>query len=140
MTERKPDFYVLKRAGLDGVPEWFTYDTDGHVWDYQHTLRHRFVTQTDAAGVAKKYGGSIVPVFCTTRKAEPKMRERSSSWVLKRLAEGKVVLALDLFHRFDAQEGIIENFVQGKWLQDVHGFCTSGRVLCRIAKTEEVPT
>lgn len=38
MTDRKPDFYVVKREGLDGAPEWFTFDADGHVWDYQLTL------------------------------------------------------------------------------------------------------
>lgn len=26
MTDRKPDFYVVKREGLDGAPEWFTYE------------------------------------------------------------------------------------------------------------------
>jgi hypothetical protein len=91
MTVRKPDFYVMKREGLDGVPEWFTFDADGHVWDYQLTLRHRFVTEADAAKIAKKYGGRVVPVFCTSKRAEPKMRGHSFSWALARMKEGKRV-------------------------------------------------
>jgi len=91
MTDRKPDFYVLKRIGLDDVPEWFTFDADGHVWDYQLTMRHRFVTEDDAAKIAKKYGGSVVPVFCTSKRTEPKMRGHSFSWALARMKEGKRV-------------------------------------------------
>lgn len=150
MTDRKPDFYVVKREGLDGAPEWFTFDADGHVWDYQLTLRHRFVTEADAAKIAKKYGGSVAPVCCTSKRAEPKMRERSSSWVLKRLAEGKVVVVVGNLenrrcpvwvYRFHIEDGAVEYRLlngSGEWGRSA-GFAGEGTVMCRIARPSEVP-
>lgn len=142
MTDRKPDFYVVKREGLDGAPEWFTFDADGHVWDYQLTLRHRFVTEADAATMAKKYGGRVVPVFCTSKRAEPKMRERSSAWVLKRLAEGKVVVhhrsGIELMYRFcDGQIQYYDDSLK-RWKASA-GIGDDNGCTARIARPSEVP-
>lgn len=151
MTKRKPDFYVVKREGLDGIPEWFTFDADGHVWDYQLMLRHRFVTEADAAKIAKKYGGSVTPVCCTSKRAEPKMRERSSAWVLKRLAEGKVLyrprheagslMFSETLIRWEPVDGMIEFCVPGEmvWSSKRGQLCFDGKILCRIARPSEVP-
>ena len=147
MTDRKPDFYVVKREGLDGAPEWFTYEADGHVWDYQLTLRHRFVTEADAAKIAKKYTGRVIPVYCTSKRAEPKMRERSPSWVLKRLAEGKVVVSksndnTDFFYRFNQSALCIEVEYGSGWERSAQMVCfdrTTKAMLCRLARPSEVP-
>lgn len=144
MSDRKPDFYVVKREGLDGVPEWFTFDADGHVWDYQSTMRHRFVTRVEAASVAKKYGGRVIPVFCTSKRAEPKMRERSSAWVLKRLADGKALICrtdsgVNYPYRFNLHTGHSQTYLLGKWVNCAMPSVVDGKAVCRIAYPSEAP-
>lgn len=85
MTDRKPDFWVIKSNSAD-----MGYFERPGVWTRNKKTRARFSTEGEAIAVA--YTGRVVPVYCTSKRAEPKMRERSSSWVLKRLAEGKVVM------------------------------------------------
>lgn len=141
MTDRKPDFYVVKRTrGRD--TQWLCGET---YWSVFVWKRHRFATQTDAMSYTA-HGGRVVPVFCTSKRAEPKMRERSSAWVLKRLAEGKVLVikwaSTELVHRFLGGTGAIQYFsVAANGWKNSQFVCHdgSGRVFCRIARPSEVP-
>lgn len=84
MTDRKPDFWVIKSNGAD-----MGYFERPGVWTRNKKTRARFSTEGEAIAVA--YTGRVVPVYCTSKRAEPKMRERSSSWALARMKEGKRV-------------------------------------------------
>ena len=150
MTTRTPDFWVVKRDGIDGVTEYLTHEDPEVYWSYDITVRTRFVTRAEAERSIRNnpYKGpsiSIVPVYCTTRKTNT-MRERSSAWVLRRLAEGKVVMVqlvhngAIFFQRFNAKNGFIEHAIHNTscWKLDNAGFAVNGRVLCRVARSEEV--
>lgn len=78
----------------------------------------------------------------------PKMRERSSAWVLKRLAEGKVVMierddGPPAFYRWkdsDDDSRLELRFeCETKWTEWGNFPSIKGKVMCRIAKSEEVP-
>lgn len=157
MTTRTPDFLVVKRDGIDGVTEYLTHEVPEVYWSYDITVRTRFVTRADAERSIRNnpYKGpsiSIVPVYCTTRKTNP-MRERSTAWVLRRLAEGKAVVVgggvSDSMYRWVncyGAHGLQRHMDDGPQSQKAWRFVThiissrsDARVLCRIARPEEVP-
>lgn len=153
MTERKPDFWIVKRDGIDGVTEYLTHEDPEVCWSYDITVRTRFITRDDAERYSRggPYKGplSVVPVYCTTRKAEPQTRSRSSAWVLRRLAEGKVIYREQSygwragFLRLNAVRCCVEWRTKGDcgtWVAVSGALSCSGRLFCRIAKPEEIPS
>ena len=147
MTDRKPDFYVVRRVrGKDA--QWLCGET---YWSAFVWRRHRFATRSEAQSYVTKAGGTVHPVFCTSKRAEPKMRERSSAWVLKRLAEGKVlyrprheagsIMFSETLIRWERVDGIIEFCVPGEmvWSSKRGQLCFDGKMLCRVARPSEVP-
>lgn len=145
MTKRKPDFYVVKR-GSNAKRKKVEWLANGYHWVDSCALSFRYLDRNGAAIDAANRCGRVVPVFCTSKRAEPKMRERSSSWVLKRLAEGKVLVikwaSTELVHRFLGGTGAIQYFsVAANGWKNSQFVCHdgSGRVFCRIARPSEVP-
>lgn len=148
--EEEPDFYVVKRTRkIDikkTVVEWCNSGRNG--WTYKASKRGRFDSKQEAQQVAKIQDGRVVPVFCKTSTSESKMRERSSTWVLKRLAEGKVVMierddGPPAFYRWkdsDDDSRLELRFeCETKWTEWGNFPSVHGKVMCRIAKSEEVP-
>ena len=144
MSDRKPDFWVVKRT-IGKQELWRTYIGFSE-FQPERSGRAKYYTMTEAVSESKKHSGSkVVPVYCTTRKTNM-MRERSSAWVLRRLAEGKVVMVQSVhngaifFQRFNAKNGFIEHAIHNTscWKLDNAGFAVNGRVLCRVARSEEV--
>ena len=141
MSDRKPDFWVVKRR-RKGLAEYYTCSWGQ--WERSAMNRMTF-SESIATNIADDNGGKAVPVYCTTRKTNT-MRERSSAWVLRRLAEGKVVMVQLVhngeifFQRFNAKNGFIEHAIHNTscWKLDNTGFAVNGRVLCRVARSEEV--
>lgn len=144
MAARTPDFYVVKRARVvDGksVVEWLDVQDN---WTLTPD-RYRYLSSESAHEDARAHGARVVPVYCTTKRVEPKMRERSSAWVLKRLAEGKVVLiarvALGIgFVRLNSKTCQVDyrRAADGTWMSGIQ-LATNGTILCRVAKDSEVP-
>lgn len=150
MTDRKPDFYVVKR-GSNAKREKVEWLANGHHWVDSCALSFRYLDRNGAAIDAANRCGRVVPVFCTSKRAEPKMRERSSAWVLKRLAEGKVlyrprhaagsIMFSETLIRWERVDGIIEFCVPGEmvWSSKRGQLCFDGKMLCRVARPSEVP-
>lgn len=144
MTDRKPDFYVVKRArNVDGASEWLNVSSDWrHEWTTFANTRGRYFYNEAAIKDAALHGGEVVPVYCTSKRAEPKMRERSSAWVLKRLAEGKVVVhhrsGIELMYRFcDGQIQYYDDSLK-RWKASA-GIGDDNGCTARIARPSEVP-
>lgn len=155
MTDRKPDFYVVRV--FDWVEKKIHYLSSNHIgaslWTEDKAHRARYATFGDAEHAASVVAcpTAPVPVFCTSRRAEPKMRERSSAWVLKRLAEGKVLyrprheagslMFSETLIRWEPVDGMIEFCVPGEmvWSSKRGQLCFDGKILCRIARPSEVP-
>lgn len=145
---RKPDFWVVKKT-VDGKELWRTYIGPTEFCPCR-SGRARYFSMTEAARQAESHPGSkAVPVYCTTRKVEPKMRSRSSAWVLRRLAEGKVVMVErsdgPALLRFNARNFRIEyrSGIDEAWYCSsgfTPGQVPTGLILCRIVHHEEVPT
>lgn len=73
MTTRTPDFWVVKKT-VDGKEFWCTPIGPTEFCPCR-SGRARYFSMTEAARKAESYPGSkAVPVYCTTRKAEPKGR------------------------------------------------------------------
>ena len=146
MGERKPEFWVVKKT-VDGKEFWRTYIGPTEFCPCR-SGRARYFSMTEAARQAESHPGSKpIPVYCTTRKVEPKMRERSTAWVLRRLAEGKIIYfakeggAAAGFMRFRPEGCLIEWHTEGDtYYWAASGWrTTNGRMLCRVARSEEVP-
>lgn len=148
MDKKKPDFWVVKKT-VNGKDLWRTY-VGPSGFHADRSCRARYFARTEAISQSKMHPGSkVVPVYCTTRKAEPQTRSRSSAWVLRRLAEGKVIYREQSygwragFLRLNAVRCCVEWRTKGDcgtWVAVSGALSCSGRLFCRIAKPEEIPS
>lgn len=146
--EEEPDFYVVKRTRKIDTKKTVVEWCNDNGWTHEISKRGRFTSEQEALKVVERHGGRVFPVFCKSRRSEPKMRERSSAWVLKRLAEGKVVMierddGPPAFYRWkdsDDDSRLELRFeCETKWTEWGNFPSVHGKVMCRVAKSEEVP-
>ena len=134
-------FWIVRR-NVEGVLQW--YGRNGAWGNRMHAKPYEIMSEARARAKTER-GASVCSVRCIALNLQTKMRERSSAWVLRRLAEGKVVIqsvhnGAIFFQRFNAKHGFIEHAIHNTscWKLDNTGFAVNGRVLCRVARSEEV--
>lgn len=144
--EEQPDFYVVKRTTKINTTKHIVVDwCNDNGWTRDIVKRGRFTSEQEALKVVERHGGRVVPVFCKTCTSESKKRERSSAWVLKRLAEGKVVMierddGPPAFYRWkdsDDDSRLELRFdCEPNWTECGNFPSIKGKVFCRVAKSE----
>jgi len=108
-----------------------------------HAKPYEIMSEARARAKTER-GARVCSVRCIALNLRPKMRERSSAWVLKRLAEGKVVLlrtkiGRDRFYRFAPYAAKFEGTNEcGEWLPSDFPVAHGGKFLCRLADPSEV--
>ena len=138
-------FWIVRR-NVEGVLQW--YGRNGSWGNRMHAKPYEIMSEARARAKTER-GARVCSVRCIALNLRPKMRERSSAWVLKRLAEGKVIYREQSygwragFLRLNAVRCCVEWRTKGDcgtWVAVSGALSCSGRLFCRIAKPEEIPS